>query len=233
MVHFALLIFISIGEKTTNQVANIKCKVMVIRRKNHKRSSCSSRNGKKYAGEIHFLHINPDTGQVAVLGMFMESIRSQTINETTEKISKTSVSTVNEWRRYFDAAQQLKQTSSTTAFSVNLSSLMGDSLTDFWRYAGSLTTPPCTEGIIWTMFRDPIIFTESELESFRINVYFEDYRGPQPLYDRVVYRSFENEISSKTSDYSCCSSEACQITSKLFPMIVWNLYLLTRDYFSE
>ncbi|CAF1141717.1 unnamed protein product [Adineta ricciae] len=172
---------------------------------NYKSGSEHQVNGKKYAGEIHFVHRNPDTGQIAVLGMFMESVRNFTIHETIEKTDKVSVSTVNEWKRYFDVAGQLTQYDNKTVLNLNLVSLMGDSLSDFWRYAGSLTTPPCTEGIVWTMFRDPIIFTESELESFRTNVYFEDYRGPQPLYDRVVHRSFENETLSTIPEYNCCS----------------------------
>ncbi|CAF5210759.1 unnamed protein product, partial [Rotaria magnacalcarata] len=57
---------------------------------------------------------------------------------------------------------------------------MGENLQDFWRYEGSLTTPPCTEGIIWTIFTQPIIFIEEQLKLLRDNVFFEDYRGPQP-----------------------------------------------------
>jgi hypothetical protein len=85
---------------------------------------------------------------------------------------------------------------------------MGGNLNDFWRYEGSLTTPPCTEGIIWTMFKTPIVFTENDLESFRKNLFYEDYRGPQPLYDRIVYRNFLKEISSLIPDYKCCSNNS-------------------------
>ncbi|CAF1077168.1 unnamed protein product [Adineta ricciae] len=199
---------------------------------NYKSGSEHQVNGKKYAGEIHFVHRNPDTGQIAVLGMFMESVRNFTIHETIEKAAKVSVTTVNEWKRYFDVAEQLTQYENKTVLNLNLVSLMGDSLSDFWRYAGSLTTPPCTEGIIWTMFRDPIIFTESELASFRTNVYFEDYRGPQPLYDRIVYRSFENETLSTIPEYNCCSG-ASKIPLELLPCIAMKFLLLLFSHVSK
>ena len=36
--------------------------------------------------------------------------------------------------------------------------------------------------------------------------YFEDYRPSQPLYNRVVYRNFPEELLSRISDHNCCSN---------------------------
>jgi hypothetical protein len=85
---------------------------------------------------------------------------------------------------------------------------MGNDLLEFWRYEGSLTTPPCTEGIIWTIFKKPIAFLEDRFQTLRDNVYFEDYRGPQPLYNRTVYRNFFNETLSSIPDYNRCSLDS-------------------------
>ncbi len=168
------------------------------------------RNGAKYSGEIHFVHINPETNKIAVLGIFMESSPNTTINETTED------STMDEWKRYFAAASEnLQQTNNSMILSLNLASLIGDNLDDFWRYEGSLTVPPCTEGVIWTVFKTPIMFTESELVAFRNNILSEDYRGPQPLYNRVVYRNFINNTLSSIPDYDCCSKSLDNSASRL------------------
>jgi carbonic anhydrase len=159
-----------------------------------------------YAGEIHFVYRNLDTQQIAVLGIFMRSIsiRNATQNNT---VGLYDAETRQEWLRYFDIAQTLQADNDSVIFSLNLALLMGENLTDFWRYQGSLTTPPCTEGIIWTLFKDEIIFIESEFQSFRQNIYFEDYRDLQPLFTRTIYRNFLNETVSSVPDYNCCPNK--------------------------
>ncbi len=179
----------------------------------------------KYAGEIHFVHMNLQTSELAVLGFFMQSNQDITLSEMKNRstdISNTTNTTNNEWRKYFAAAVTLRVKTNSTVVSLNLASLMGSNLNDFWRYKGSLTTPPCTEGVIWTVFRTPIIFNESKIIAFRKNLFFEGYRGSQPLYNRIVYRSFLHETISAIPDDHCCfnSSNKC-INQILFIYILF------------
>jgi hypothetical protein len=160
------------------------------------------RNGIKYAGEIHFVYMNHQTSQMAVLGIFMQSY----LDNDEIHLDKNH-RTRNEWERYFHIAQALKSENDSITFDFNYTSLMGENLDEFWRYHGSLTTPPCTEGIIWTMFKEPIVFMESQFKALRDYIYFEDYRGPQPLYNRKVFRNFPNESVSTVPDYNRCLSD--------------------------
>uniref|UniRef100_A0A0M3HYF4 Carbonic anhydrase n=1 Tax=Ascaris lumbricoides TaxID=6252 RepID=A0A0M3HYF4_ASCLU len=60
----------------------------------------------------------------------------------------------------------------------------------FWRYTGSLTTPPCSEGVTWTVFTEPVSITKEQLALFRSvrdkpdHVLEKNYRPVQKLNDR-------------------------------------------------
>ncbi|CAF0867440.1 unnamed protein product [Adineta steineri] len=174
---------------------------------NYKSGSEHQINGEKYAGEIHFVYINPQTYQLAVLGIFMQTnpnIHTDHLRKRRD-YSNTKKNTLDEWEKFFSIAGTLQQTDMSVILRLNLAILMGTNLNDFWRYRGSLTVPPCTEDIIWTVFKAPIVFTENELNIFRKKLFFHDYRNPQPLYNRTVYRNFVNEELLSAVDYNCCS----------------------------
>ncbi|VDK88771.1 unnamed protein product [Litomosoides sigmodontis] len=61
----------------------------------------------------------------------------------------------------------------------------------FWRYTGSLTTPPCSEVVTWTIFTEPIVITKFQLSLFRAlrdrsGSVIKNFRPVQKLYDREV-----------------------------------------------
>jgi len=56
-----------------------------------------------------------------------------------------------------------------------------------YRYSGSLTTPPCTEGVRWLILEETGSLSSEQVETF-VNLIGEDARGPQPLNGRLVLR---------------------------------------------
>jgi carbonic anhydrase len=36
----------------------------------------------------------------------------------------------------------------------------------YYTYMGSLTTPPCTEGVLWVVFKDPIELSQDQIGIF-------------------------------------------------------------------
>jgi carbonic anhydrase len=54
-----------------------------------------------------------------------------------------------------------------------------------YRYPGSLTTPPCTEGVRWHVFAEPVTMSVEQVEAYR-TVFPFDARPIQPLNGREV-----------------------------------------------
>ncbi|CAG2199863.1 CA [Mytilus edulis] len=79
--------------------------------------------------------------------------------------------------------------------SFKLSSLLPSSKC-YYRYLGSMTTPPCAP-VIWTMFKENIYLSENQLQEFR-NLGNTDMdlihncRSPRPLDGRIVTSNCNN-----------------------------------------
>ena len=69
---------------------------------------------------------------------------------------------------------------------VDVAALLPDRHTT-WRYTGSLTTPPCTEGVSWAVMADPMTLSAAQIEAFGA-IYDGNYRPLQPLNDRLLTR---------------------------------------------
>lgn len=58
----------------------------------------------------------------------------------------------------------------------------------YYTYMGSVTAPPCTEGVKWFVLKTPVDISRSEISAFA-KLYPHDVRPPQPLNGRVVEES--------------------------------------------
>lgn len=59
----------------------------------------------------------------------------------------------------------------------------------YYRYAGSLTAPPCTEGFDWIVMKQPLELSRAQLERYRQR-FADNARPVQPLNQRTVRESF-------------------------------------------
>jgi carbonic anhydrase len=41
-----------------------------------------------------------------------------------------------------------------------------------YRYVGSLTTPPCTEGVQWVVMREPVTISDEDMAQFAERIHF-------------------------------------------------------------
>lgn len=74
----------------------------------------------------------------------------------------------------------------------SIKEMLGVSNWNFIFYRGSLTTPPCTEGVIWIIALNPIPIQNEEMQEFRNlksseGVMIKNYRPMQKLNDRILF----------------------------------------------
>ena len=56
----------------------------------------------------------------------------------------------------------------------------------YYRFSGSLTTPPCTEGLRWLVMKNTVTLSEKQLEMFKQALEHSNNRPLQPLNGRVI-----------------------------------------------
>jgi len=123
--------------------------------------------GKSFDMEAHFVH-EADNGAVAVVGVF---IRPGTANPGLAPI----------WTAMPPHEGPAHLVPGVT---VEPGALL-PRYRDYFRYMGSLTTPPCTEGLTWTVFRAPIQASPEQIRAFAA-LFPMNARPPQPLNRRFV-----------------------------------------------
>jgi len=74
-----------------------------------------------------------------------------------------------------------------------------DRLSRYYRYDGSLTTPPCYESVIWSVLQEPLKLSHKQLEAFRAlhdekyQLMKNTYRPIQSIGTRKLFRSFHSK----------------------------------------
>ncbi|XP_028986428.1 carbonic anhydrase 14 isoform X7 [Betta splendens] len=104
---------------------------------------------------------------------------------------------------YLSRVRHADQKVSIPAFDIQ--SLLPTDLGSYYRYNGSLTTPPCYQSVAWIVFNERVQISKAQLlkmetllystraeDEFRILLQ-DNYRVTQPLNHRVVFTSFSAE----------------------------------------
>ncbi len=123
--------------------------------------------GKPFDMDVHLVHKSAK-GQLAVVGVFLKSGRENAV------IAKL-------WEHMPGHAGDKKKVSSVSIDAADL--LPADR--SFSRFNGSLTTPPCSEGVKWFVMKTPVEISAAQVEQFA-KVIGDNARPTQPLNDRFV-----------------------------------------------
>lgn len=117
--------------------------------------------------EMHLVHANA-AGELAVLGVFLKEGRH---NPALARI----------WEHLPTRSGESRSVEDVTLIASDL--LPADLSRHV--YSGSLTTPPCSEGVSWMVLHTPIEASAAQIQAFRA-LYHGNNRPTQPLHGRSV-----------------------------------------------
>lgn len=139
-------------------------------------------NGKSFPLEMHIVHTKGD--DIAVAGFFFEIDNSD--NADLQPMLDLFPNIKNS-----DTKIQMRNFALTKLL-AGIAPLGSAPTTAYTTYTGSLTTPPCTEGVKWINFLTPLKISVSQMEIFRTLLKANgkpikyNYRGVQLLNGRAV-----------------------------------------------
>lgn len=126
-------------------------------------------NGKSFPLEAHFVHATKEGAVAVVAVMFEVGKENSALNPILDAIpselnKEVSLKKQIDFKELFPTAH------------------------GYYRFSGSLTTPPCTEGIRWLVMSDPVTLSATQLDKFRNALKHSNNRPVQPLNGRIIVK---------------------------------------------
>ena len=127
-------------------------------------------NGKQYDMVAHLVHQAKD-GRLAVVGVLMEEGKEQPLIRTL-------------WTHL-----PIEQGKAATPKDVKIDPThLLPAKRSYFTFIGSLTTPPCTEGVLWLVLKTPVQVSKEQLSGFG-SIYRNNVRPVQAVNSRVIKES--------------------------------------------
>ena len=124
-------------------------------------------HGKQSAMVVHLVHKDA-LGRLAVVAVLLKRGKANPLVETL-------------WKHL---PAEKEKTATFADVPIDAKGLLPSSL-GYYTFPGSLTTPPCTEGVTWYVLKMPVEVSSSQLDAFA-KLYPMNARPVQPLHDRKV-----------------------------------------------
>lgn len=87
---------------------------------------------------------------------------------------------------------------------LNLTNFLPSNHNEFYRYQGSLTTPPCTESVVWLILKHGLLIGKNQLKKFRELKQYDcstpimnNWRNIQSVNGRRVDRAIVSFVASQ------------------------------------
>ncbi|NPA03629.1 MAG: carbonic anhydrase family protein [Epsilonproteobacteria bacterium] len=124
--------------------------------------------GKQFPLEAHFVHESPQGEFLVIALMFEEGEPNKALQKVLNDLNST-VGSKNLLHEMFNPGE---------FFPKKL---------DYYRYSGSFTTPPCTEGVRWLVLKNSVEASKEQIEKMH-KIMGDNNRPTQPLKARCVLK---------------------------------------------
>ena len=126
-------------------------------------------NGRSFEMVAHLVHKDYE-GNLAVVAVLLESGTEHPVIQTV-----------------WDNLPLEARIEFTPGVSIDLNQMLPDNR-NYWTYMGSLTTPPCTEGVTWIVLKQPQQMSSEQIAIFS-RFYRHNARPVQPVNSRLIKES--------------------------------------------
>lgn len=126
-------------------------------------------NGKHYPMEGHLVHADKDGNLAVVAVLFQEGAANPLLMKLWEKMPKKPGD------------------KNALPASLSVTQLLPADR-DYYRFNGSLTTPPCSEGVWWLVIKQPATASKAQIEQFSKVLGHPNNRPVQPVNARAVLK---------------------------------------------
>lgn len=123
-------------------------------------------DGQLFAAELHIVHKNAD-GQLAVVGILLEEGADNPA-----------------YQPFISNLPDHESEEADKGVKIDAAALLPTNQTTY-RYSGSLTTPPCSEGVSWLVITAPVQLSADQIAALD-NIFEDNNRPVQPLNDRPL-----------------------------------------------
>lgn len=135
-------------------------------------------------------------------------------------------------------AQVLSTDSETWVPGLDVSALLPSDLSRYFRYEGSLTTPPCAQGVIWTVFNQTVRLSAKQLHTLSGSLWGPDdsrlqlnFRATQPLNGRIIEASFLTETEGSPRTVEPVHLNSCLAAGDILALVFGLLFAVTSIAF--
>lgn len=125
-------------------------------------------DGQEFPLEVHFVHISKKN-QLAVVAVMFEEGRDNCCIREIWNMMPHNINSKN--LIHFSAKQIVSLLPKNKAY---------------YEFIGSLTTPPCTENVLWIVLKEYSYISSPETREFLHTMHHENNRPIQNLFDRVI-----------------------------------------------